>query len=125
MTEVIVVPNPKEFWKEVDAIHDAAVKWVYEQCDHNGYQCCEDASWYLFNLLKKYFINVFGSMEVFEEKTKMLLRVAYGGVNGISHVWIMLGDFVYDPTIMQFGPSNLKYGFEPKPCDYEISETEW
>lgn len=126
ITKDILAVDPDGFWFIVDKINDDVVRWVYENCADNAYQCCEEASWELYSRLREKFIELSGSMREFEKETNLPLRVAYGNVCGIMHVWVEIGDFIYDPTVMQFSSIGAGHDpFEPKETDYEVSDVEW
>lgn len=93
--------EPKEFWKFIDGAVADVEEWVLYNRKGIEYQCCGQASDILYKLLVDWGIDKRCGNEDIDE----VIRIAAVNVRGIAHfVVTILGDWIFDPTHMQFNP---------------------
>ena len=92
---------PKEFWKFVDETEERLKAWVLKNKADVNYECCGFASNVLYRTLVDWKIHE----RCGEEDINEVIRIACITVRDIRHdVVTILGDWIYDPTSMQFTP---------------------
>lgn len=95
MNEQFELLEPKEFWKQIDLMLDILKEWVLENCKDAEYQCCSRACNIFYSMLVKW------GIEKYREE-RIEVEIVTGKIQGVTHDWVEISNFIFDPTVMQF-----------------------
>jgi len=95
LTEQAQLLSVDAFWDKIEQIFNAVKQWVLRNCEDKEYQCCATASDIMYRALIEWGIGKYIDVEY-------CLKIVNGHIEHISHDWVEVLGYIYDPTAMQF-----------------------